>query len=127
MKKHFHIKTVQVPLYVGKFVLILSNDLDSVKKSIPQMSDETTLFGHAAFGTHKGSTAYFMVLNFDDSDKITHGTIAHEAHHIVSYIFSHHGIEYDISNDEPAAYLLSWVVNTVYKFLHEKNFKSEIK
>ena len=38
-------------------------------------------------------------------------TIAHEALHIVHWIFQHCGIKYSLGNDEPQCYLLGWVVD----------------
>ena len=42
-------------------------------------------------------------------------TIAHEADHIVSFIFKRVGIKLDLDNDEPHAYLLGYIVEQIYK------------
>jgi DNA-binding transcriptional regulator YiaG len=42
-------------------------------------------------------------------------TIAHEALHITSFVMKRVGMHPDVNNDEAQAYLLSWIVEQVYK------------
>jgi len=48
-------------------------------------------------------------------EPFTIGTISHEAFHITSFIMKRIGIKPDVNNDEAQAYLLSWIVEQVYK------------
>lgn len=66
----------------------------------------------------------FVVLNpFSKSAKIECPTaphiIAHEAVHIKNYLYGGLGIESDINNDEPEAYLVGAIVKLVLEMIEE--------
>ena len=42
--------------------------------------------------------------------------IAHEIVHAVNEVFRYSNVELDLNNDEPQAYLTSWLFEQVYKF-----------
>ena len=63
-----------------------------------------------------GYTKYVML--FEESAKAH--VIAHEALHIVTYLFQDRNIRIENNNDEPAAYLLGWIVGECHKFLNVK-------
>jgi len=43
--------------------------------------------------------------------------LAHEAVHVVNYLFAHAGVEPDVDNDEPQAYMIGYVVECIWKTL----------
>ena len=50
---------------------------------------------------------------------LTPGTIAHEAFHAAFRILDRAGVKPDVNNQEPFAYLLSWVVDAVNKTVEQ--------
>jgi hypothetical protein len=69
-----------------------------------------------------------IVLNFwEPTANITHGIIAHEAIHAVNYIAEYAGMQHDIVNDEPFAYLTEWVVDQVYKSVDKNGLTDKVK
>jgi len=114
------VKVVDIPIYHGKLVLILSGDMDYVRSHIEDFDCER-VFAHAWHFEWKPESmeAFGMVLNFRDRSNMTHGAIAHEASHLASYIASSRGIVADFENDEPVAYLVSWIVDQIYYWLYE--------
>jgi len=58
----------------------------------------------------------FMLIAFNTPFQMTtHGTIAHEALHATNRILYHVGVDPDHNNDEAQAYLLSYIVDEIYK------------
>lgn len=45
--------------------------------------------------------------------------IAHEIVHLVNYIFKDHGIELDLQNDEPQAYLTGWLTKKINETINQ--------
>lgn len=120
-EKYIHYQAIPIPIYVGVFVIVLSNSHKKVKKLIPQFKNKW-VFGHSYYGNHQGKRAFFMILNFDrKSDKITHGAITHESTHISHMIAQIVGITPDFENDEPIAYLSGWITDRVYEFAKTQN------
>lgn len=52
--------------------------------------------------------------------QITPGIIAHEALHLCNMIFNYISAEPTFANDEPLAYLLTWIVDECHKFYDVK-------
>lgn len=128
-KKNYFIKKVKkIPLYVGRLVIIATNDKKKAHKKFPDYYDRgEEPYAHAIRDDYKGWNGFYIILNFDHSwSKITHGVISHEAHHITSFIAETVGIRHDPTNDEPMAYLHNWVVDQVYKFVKEQGFKVHV-
>jgi len=48
------------------------------------------------------------------------GVIGHECLHVINYLFISCGIQYDLHNDEPACYLLTWFVDQCANFKAKK-------
>lgn len=125
--KYTHKKVIDIPIYEGKFVIILSNDPNGIKKILPSY-DRENIYAHTWYTKYKKHQGYFVVLNFDNKyNKITHGTIAHEAQHCVNILADIRGFIPDFENDEPTTYLLGWFVDEIYKFVKEKGFKVKTK
>jgi len=107
-------KTIKIPIYFGKLIIHQVEDL----KSIEQKYDLTSLHGKGAcaFKNHDKNDGYFRyVMAF--TDDCSPRMIAHEALHVVSFIYNDRGIYLDNENDETQCYLLGWIVNECHKIL----------
>jgi len=60
---------------------------------------------------------YYIVLK----PNVSVGTIAHEASHAISQMFSDRGIKADYNNDEMFAYFLGNLVDGIYPMIEEYN------
>lgn len=127
MKKHFLLKEIDIPIYRGKLVIILTNSKKKLIKEIPKFGGPR-IYGHAINKSYKGKDGYFIVLNTElATTAITPGVIAHESFHTAAFILGNRDVHFDIDNDEPYAYLLDWVVDQVYLFLKETGRLDKIK
>lgn len=63
------------------------------------------------FRSEKGVVVVF------NKNKITSQVIVHECVHIVNFIFAKKGIDLDIHNDEPQAYLMDYIFGKINKLL----------
>ena len=77
MKKYLHINHQEIPLYMGYFVMIITNSRKKVLKYLPDFQDKN-VFAHTWLGNYKDRQAFFMILNFDHKKSISHGVITHE-------------------------------------------------
>lgn len=115
-------KTIKIPIYFGDLVLCTTDDFDKIGKEynlvFPVGRDAFIFDDH----DEDGYTRYFVVFN-DKSVPFKH--IAHESLHIVTHIFKDRFITIDCHNDEPATYLLGWVVDQIVKFLKSNKVKIE--
>jgi len=122
--KHLHLKALEVPLYRGKLVIILTNDKQQLQKYIPDFEDEEP-YAHTFLINWKGKQGFVIVLNFENSfRKIHNGTITHEAIHATHFIAQERGIEADFLNDEPITYLAEFITDAIYKLMTKHKFKA---
>jgi len=106
-------KTVRIPIYFGKLVIIVTDDFKDVNKAYKRDIDEN---GYSAVVfEEKEQDEYVVALK-----KVEWSVIAHEVVHLVNYIYLRCGIELDRENDEPQAYLTGWIINEIDKFLKTK-------
>jgi hypothetical protein len=111
-------KKYKIPIYRGDFLIIKSDNykeaFEKFKIPIPDGEFDLDLFEAFAFSSpYKNKyTRYIILLK----DKVSSGTIAHECNHIVTYMFNDRQCN-NLNNDEPACYLLGWLVNRVHEFL----------
>lgn len=125
MKEHLHIKHIEIPLYRGYFIIIVTNSSDRVKKHIPIFPYDE-VYAHSFSGNYRGRQGFMMVLNFKNGfRKIKHGVITHEAIHIAHFIADNRGIQANFNNDEPITYLAEWITDETYKFINKLNYKPE--
>jgi len=124
MDKYFYKKEIKIPLYEGKFIIILSNDVDNLKKYIPKF-ERTEIYASTWLLDWRERRGIAIILNFDNSlDKIRNGTITHEAIHFSHFVAEEAGFEPSFSNDEPIAYLAGWATDNIYKFMDKHNKKA---
>lgn len=101
----------KVPLYNNKFSVILYEKVEEVTSIIG--TDNLENLNGCVVKNEEG-----LHLLLDISKGVpSPGIIAHEAKHLVNYIFIDLGIELSLYNDEPEAYLLTWVVNAIHEIL----------
>ena len=127
MTDYLHLKEMEIPLYKGSFLVVLSNSLNLVKDKFPKFSEdeeeEKPLYAHSLLTPYDEFEAFALILNFDSAlSKITHGVIAHEAFHIASFIGNNRGFS-SYGSEEPLAYLIEWITNEVYSYMKEKEHK----
>lgn len=108
-------KTIQIPIYAGKLVIIQDKNWKKVNKKYDL--NVAVRFGAFVFRTEKDG--YVKYIACFDKDPVNH-LIAHECVHLVNYLFEDWGIKLDTSNDEPQAYLLSWFFKEIEQFLKFK-------
>lgn len=108
-------KIIRIPLYTGSIVLIqLEKELDlKVVTEKYNMLPNVSEYDGIAF---RDNGKYIIAV----TQKIKPSVIAHESFHAVGYIFEDHSIVIDIKNDEPAAYLLEWIVEQCHKYFKVK-------
>lgn len=127
MDKYLHKKVVEIPIYRGKLVILLGNDVEKLTSVLSEWDKDEEPYAHAWRLGYKGWKSACVVLNFHHSkSKINHGIVAHEAMHATHFIAQDSDIDFDFDNPEPITYLLEWVTNEIHKFIHQKGFKVEI-
>ena len=109
-------KNIEIPLYQQYLQIIVCDDaekeIDQINKKYPSNIDKFEFSGYAE-GRDKFN---LIVLNkkYLTDEPFAISTIAHEAFHITSFVMKR-VIHPDVNNDEAQAYLLSWIVEQVYK------------
>lgn len=122
----FYKKVIPIPIYRGRFIIILTDDKEELRKKTgfgdyTLGSFEEYIFAHHVFSDYNGWQGYHVVLNPNYEYKdISPGVVAHECLHFVLELFKERGIEPDVDNPEPATYLLEWAVEEVHKFMDQK-------
>jgi len=121
--KYFRLTEKEIPLYRGKLIVILTDDLERLRQEVPGFEGEN-IFAHTVYGNRNGWQGCFIILNFKaELQKVTLGTVAHEALHAAMFICDARGISVTAENDEAAAYLTGWVVDEIHSAIAETEFK----
>jgi|GEM_PF-567795 len=111
MKKNIEAR-IKIPLYSGDLIIVQSDDIQKVLDKYGVKFDvhgyEAVTFRH---DTRSGYTRYVIAFENPVNSRI----VAHESLHVVTYLFEDRGMRIDNMNDEPAAYLLGWVVGQIHK------------
>lgn len=103
------IHRVKVPLYYGELRVIIADDFTKYGNFNNSVNDYPAI--STIINDKKCHWGVFINPNSIDD----RGLIAHEALHIVGYVFQTIKAKMDIDNDEPQCYLLGWVVDEIYK------------
>lgn len=69
----------------------------------------------------KGWNSFLLLFNINHIQSLTYGMISHEANHIVDFIMEAIGQKVDPNNNEYSAYLMEWIVNTVFAHFIERD------
>jgi hypothetical protein len=116
MKKHYE-KRIVIPIYERKLILMFSEDTEKLR-SLDLLKEHDEIFAH----TVVQQEPLLLIINFWNTQKISHGIIAHECMHITEGVFEIIGQPLTY-HDEPRHYLLSWITNEVYKFIDKCGIK----
>lgn len=116
-------KRVSIPLYHQTLHIAICDDAEKeigeVRKKFYADVDKFEFSGYSqAEGKHHLILLNKKYLMYDEPFAIS--TIAHEAFHITNFVMKRVGIKPDVNNDEAQAYLLSWIVEEVYKVFKNK-------
>ncbi len=109
-------KTYKIPIYYEsgetKLVIYIADKLTDIKMFVDGIDpiDYDDITGVVFVWDHHIRVMF-------ERKSIDAGTIAHEAIHIKNRIFKFTGIKNDLDNDEPEAYLVKWIVNTIHDVL----------
>ncbi len=113
---------IKIPLYFADLIIIQSDNIQKILKKYNVRFDAHG-FGAVTFRDPLKSGYNRYVIAFSNDD-ISPSLIAHEALHVVTYLFDDKLIRIDNSNDEPAAYLLGWIVAEIHKRIKLNNGSS---
>ena len=114
-EKYTYKKRIKIPLFRDNLIIILTNDGGVIKQYCKKYKDR-----HAAITWIKDENVYIAL---DFSEEITFGIISHECFHSVNFILKKCNVDSCFDNDEPAAYLLDFIVDSVHKFIHSKSLE----
>lgn len=104
-------KTIKVPI-VDSIIIVYQNE--NIEDSLKQAGLKYNPENSSALTFHLGFQTNLVIF---DEQNCKPGIIAHEAKHIVNYIFTDMGYKLDNDNDEMECYFLEWVVNQLHKYL----------
>lgn len=113
--KEFKVYKKDIPVYFGKLWVIFTDDIIEAGKKIgiafkPSAND---CLGLAVRRIESGAGEYAIFIK--SHKRNSPDVVAHEALHLVNYVFEDRGVELSTSNDEPQAYMLGWVVEQIEK------------
>lgn len=107
-------KIVKIPIFYGKLIIIVTEDLTCLNDKFNIKVDKTYEAYSYNHITNQGNSEYYAVFR---NGKIDIQTVVHECVHIANYIFRHNGMDGSINDDECQAYLTSWIFKEIHKML----------
>ena len=129
-KKYLKVTDLKVPIYNQLVRVVETNSLKKVTKYFEEIDDECNwdavfegqIFAITIEGIYKskGVDCYCIYVVFNPEhcvNSLTYGTVAHEAHHVMEFLFDRIGVKIDTHNAEPTTYLLGWLVDEILKIL----------
>jgi len=123
---YFYKKVVKIPMYSGYFIIVFSNDVRAVEKTVNLQNNHLDyLYAHTFHNfIYGGYESFCITLNFwSNTSTISLGSITHELTHCVNRVLQARGVVLDWENDEASAYLSSWMGDEVQKFMKQCNLK----
>ncbi len=123
----FRFEVTEIPFYKGNLIVCVSNELEKINKEF-DIHRSGEIFAHSYQFDYQSKQAFMVLLNPNwEYDNITHGIIAHECLHILSFVYENRGVRKSKNNDEHEAYFLGWIVTEVYKALDKFKVMKQIK
>lgn len=109
-------KKIKIPIYHGNLIIVVDDNWERINKKYNTEIKKD--FDGVVFKKpcKDGYMEYVVAFSRPPKGHI----IAHEAVHVVNYIFVDGLIELDRYNDEPQAYLTEWVVRQIESFVNKK-------
>lgn len=117
-----------IPIYDMAFTIVIAKKDKDVLEQFPNLPPQGKPFA-TTYANHRNLknltiNCIYVVLNpLHKSKCFGLGTIAHEAFHVVEFVFENIG-EGHIVNSEAKAYLLEWVVDRIAEFVYLKTPKN---
>jgi hypothetical protein len=74
----------------------------------------------------EGWDSFLLLFNINHIQSLTYGMIAHEVNHVVDFIMEAIGQKVDPNNNEYSAYLVEWLVNTVFSHFIERGLMEKL-
>lgn len=106
-------KTIKVPILNCNIIVQQEKTLEACVDTSGIKLD-TGVDGFHALTVNIGGRNTAVMFN---ETHCTPSIIAHEAKHVVNYIFTDIGYKLDNDNDEMECYFLGWVVDQLHKYL----------
>lgn len=107
----------KIPLYPKRLVVVITDDFNESGKELKLSFTDRDLDCKAlAFnGYYKDHRCVYIFMRPENIN--SWGIWAHECLHCTNYIMEHVGIPADNDNDEAHAYLLTWMMDEIQKFV----------
>jgi hypothetical protein len=102
----------RVPIYLCDITVVYVKDMYSVRDKYNLTKDECESYSAFVNGETQSYTLVTMTTRGD--------ILAHELIHVISLLYKDYGIDYDKNNDEPTAYLMSFLFKSVMKRLKQQ-------
>lgn len=112
-------KTVKIPIYFGDLIIMQVKNWDKINKKFGFNVGNDNVGIAFSRTTKKGKSKYY----FCSVRKYDLEIAVHESVHLCNYIFKDRGIDLDLINDEPQAYLTGWIFKQINNFYKELNKK----
>jgi hypothetical protein len=103
----------KVPLYGTYLMLVVSDDVRAYHRQHCDRDDNVIAFTAWIKGR--------LSIIIPPDAKI--GTIAHEVVHAAAEALDHHGAKWGVKNQEPLCYLITWIMDWIYRVWTEKKFE----
>lgn len=112
-------KKYKTPLYGTNFTIVIYDNDQEFEEKFKDFHFDPSITEFDG-GVFKRKGDLYIVFSAEKKGYPTPGIIAHEALHLMNSIFI--DISHDTFsryNDEPEAYLLSWIVNRIHELLNK--------
>ena len=123
---HYKYHYTRIPLYHGGLHVLVANDLAAAYKEAGYAdrpnNENINDWGALAWEELNGGKFGVYCLFRPDAEP---RLVAHEALHLCTYLMKHVGIQPDLVNDEPMAYLIAWFVHEITYALTSKQVKAK--
>lgn len=106
-------KKIKIPVYNSTLWVYLADSLCDVDKELKTNFTGLDTAWAIAFQNNSNPNILYTAFTPDYANK----SIAHEAVHLVNYLFKRKGIELDLDNDENQAYWTGWFYDEIEKVL----------
>lgn len=111
-----NITTIELPIYNLDIVAIIDDSWDIHNKKFKLQLDQEDLQYHALTSIHPEYRGKHEIYVLFKPVYLDYNTITHELMHIVMYSCSLIGIEPEVANDEPLAYLQGYIGQKLFEF-----------
>jgi len=128
MDKFVVTKSFEIPLYFGRLAILFADSDITIADYYKDCEDNWKLkYGHTYRVNEevdgKSTRAYLVAFHLKNSySNLTHGVISHEALHAVNMILDFAGVEPCDKSEEAYAYLMTWVVDSIYSVVKSDKF-----